>query len=63
MITVGADIIRPFKKRWFAEEHLIRHFVPPSPQGEGYALRVTWESLFRLFCNKLQKIHLPLWEG
>ena len=24
------------------------------------ALRVAWESLFRLFCNKLQKIHLPL---
>jgi len=24
------------------------------------ALRVTWESLFRLFCNKLQKIHLLL---
>jgi len=33
--NVGADIIRLFKKRWFAEEHLIRHFVPPSPQGEG----------------------------
>ena len=27
------------------------------------ALRVAWESLFRLFCNKLQKIHLPLREG
>ena len=24
------------------------------------ALRVAWESLFRLFCNKLQKIHLLL---
>ena len=23
--NAGTDIIRPFKKRWFAEEHLIRH--------------------------------------
>ena len=25
----GADIIHPFKKWQNAEEHLIRHFVPP----------------------------------
>ena len=38
------------------------------PPREGYVslctreadLRVAWESLFRLFCNKLQKIHLLL---